>query len=512
MNDVLFPEESGAVPKERPRGIWLALSGGGFRASLFHYGCLKRLHEVGLLPDVKFISATSGGSFTAALLACCYKPNDELDWEEFEKRFLEIVMRGILGPTYLIVAAYTFYVAAIIALLLTPLLPNRYTFVLFLIGLGIGLALHCALAFRLLREKAHKEFPDEELTRVHFPEKKNLPEGKKPPSLREEIANRFLSALFWPSASRWQTLNRRAFGGHPLFFLRRGPKIFITAVDLNTGREKIFSNNVIADLNKSGCCALWEQSVDGTSFGTERVPIALAVAASTAYPPLFRPVSVYTGEDPKRLIGCFVDGGVVDNLATNLPKNLSIYTNEKWSETGGAPCPETFTDAVGRVLIFDASAAIQRKDKESWSRIFSARRLLALILNDQNEELLTDLWNFDLHVGIKSNAVGLKTGFDEQAGSFLRHDKMDAYLARVRTNMDSFSATECAVIAYCGYRRANEWLEESEKSRARLCEFEDILPSYCGQWPTACDEVYKHLRYSHRIFRFRRSLGRRFRL
>ena len=27
--------------------IWLALSGGGLRAAIFHYGCLKRMHEVG---------------------------------------------------------------------------------------------------------------------------------------------------------------------------------------------------------------------------------------------------------------------------------------------------------------------------------------------------------------------------------------------------------------------------------------------------------------------------------
>jgi hypothetical protein len=48
--------------------IWLALSGGDLRAAIFHYGCLKRMHEVGLLGHVASISATSGGSIIAALL------------------------------------------------------------------------------------------------------------------------------------------------------------------------------------------------------------------------------------------------------------------------------------------------------------------------------------------------------------------------------------------------------------------------------------------------------------
>ncbi|HMB71070.1 MAG TPA: patatin-like phospholipase family protein, partial [bacterium] len=46
--------------------LGLALSGGGFRASLFHVGVLRRLAELGLLQHVKVISSVSGGSITAA--------------------------------------------------------------------------------------------------------------------------------------------------------------------------------------------------------------------------------------------------------------------------------------------------------------------------------------------------------------------------------------------------------------------------------------------------------------
>jgi NTE family protein len=50
-------------------GMALCLSGGGYRAMVFHIGSLWRLYEAGLLGGVKRISSVSGGSITAGLLA-----------------------------------------------------------------------------------------------------------------------------------------------------------------------------------------------------------------------------------------------------------------------------------------------------------------------------------------------------------------------------------------------------------------------------------------------------------
>jgi NTE family protein len=50
-------------------GIGLCLSGGGFRAMVFHLGALLRLNEVGLLSRLNRISSVSGGSITSAFLA-----------------------------------------------------------------------------------------------------------------------------------------------------------------------------------------------------------------------------------------------------------------------------------------------------------------------------------------------------------------------------------------------------------------------------------------------------------
>jgi NTE family protein len=56
-------------PPEAPEdGIGLALSGGGYRAMVFHVGALIRLNEVGILRKIKRISSVSGGSITAGVL------------------------------------------------------------------------------------------------------------------------------------------------------------------------------------------------------------------------------------------------------------------------------------------------------------------------------------------------------------------------------------------------------------------------------------------------------------
>lgn len=57
----------------RRGGIGLCLSGGGFRASLFHLGAVRRLHELGILQNVNWVSAVSGGSILAACLMQCQK-------------------------------------------------------------------------------------------------------------------------------------------------------------------------------------------------------------------------------------------------------------------------------------------------------------------------------------------------------------------------------------------------------------------------------------------------------
>jgi NTE family protein len=56
-------------PREPGQSVALCLSGGGYRAMLFHLGTLWRLNELGYLPKLDRVSSVSGGSITAGVLA-----------------------------------------------------------------------------------------------------------------------------------------------------------------------------------------------------------------------------------------------------------------------------------------------------------------------------------------------------------------------------------------------------------------------------------------------------------
>jgi NTE family protein len=107
-------------------GTGLCLSGGGYRAMLFHAGALWRLNQLGLLPKLARISSVSGGSISAAALAQSWS---RLDFDptgaarRFEAEFVAPVrelagrtidatatISGVLGPGSVadkVVAAYT---------------------------------------------------------------------------------------------------------------------------------------------------------------------------------------------------------------------------------------------------------------------------------------------------------------------------------------------------------------------------------------------------------------------
>ncbi|MDA8018146.1 MAG: patatin-like phospholipase family protein [Thermoanaerobaculia bacterium] len=85
-----------AAPEPRKvragRQYSLCLSGGGYRAALFHLGALRRLHETGILPQVAKISSVSGGSLLMGFLATrsssAFKEHG-LDPDDFEREIAQ---------------------------------------------------------------------------------------------------------------------------------------------------------------------------------------------------------------------------------------------------------------------------------------------------------------------------------------------------------------------------------------------------------------------------------------
>lgn len=80
---------------EPTQGTALCLSGGGFRAMLFHAGALKRLNELGYLRRLDRVSSVSGGSIAAGVLAHAW-PRLDFDDRGVASNFDGVV----LAPLY----------------------------------------------------------------------------------------------------------------------------------------------------------------------------------------------------------------------------------------------------------------------------------------------------------------------------------------------------------------------------------------------------------------------------
>jgi NTE family protein len=82
-------------------GIGLCLSGGGYRAMMFHVGVLWRLYETGVLKKIDRISSVSGGSITSGVLGLKWR---ELSFDpaRLKNDFIPKIvtpLRGLAGET-----------------------------------------------------------------------------------------------------------------------------------------------------------------------------------------------------------------------------------------------------------------------------------------------------------------------------------------------------------------------------------------------------------------------------
>ena len=67
------PVQSDEPDKLEP-GVALCLSGGGYRAMVFHIGAIWRLNELRYLAKLDRVSSVSGGSITAGVLGAELAP------------------------------------------------------------------------------------------------------------------------------------------------------------------------------------------------------------------------------------------------------------------------------------------------------------------------------------------------------------------------------------------------------------------------------------------------------
>lgn len=266
------------MEKSHPK-IGLALSGGGSRAIAFHLGCLRALHDRGILSRVSVLSGVSGGSVIAALYAYSREP-----FESFERRVEDVLARGmVLG--ILREALLTLELPRIIASTLATSGAAIFSRIVQLIGWCIGLFAS----------------PSESLNRIS--------------AAALDAAPRFAS--FTTAFERH--LARSYFGSRQMDTVERpGLSVVINAAELRTETAFRFGSA------ESGC---WR-------FGrlAEKPRVATAVAASAAFPALLPALDhsltfVSDGAEKRHRV-IITDGGVYDNLGVScmLPGRSSEYS------------------------------------------------------------------------------------------------------------------------------------------------------------------------------------------
>lgn len=89
------PVAPNAVAQPHAAMLSLSLSGGGYRAMLFHLGTLRRLNDAGLLAHLAVISSVSGGSITSGWLAYRW-PSLIFDAADRAINFADVIERPLL--------------------------------------------------------------------------------------------------------------------------------------------------------------------------------------------------------------------------------------------------------------------------------------------------------------------------------------------------------------------------------------------------------------------------------
>ena len=216
--------------------IGLALSGGGFRATLFHLGVVRLLNETGQLSQVKRIGAVSGGSILAAHLVLHWEQytGSKEDFDKASQEIIQFVQEDVRGQVI-----------------------RRWIF-----------AKIFAQPFR----------------------------------------------LGWTRTNLLQKHYGRLYKDKVLDDLRAsdGPRVYFYSTSLTTG--------AVCSFGRSGF--RWHDRYDNPmekSINAPNTPIAFAVAASSAFPPLFPPIEIsnetlFCNKRRFPYPHYLTDGGVYDNL------------------------------------------------------------------------------------------------------------------------------------------------------------------------------------------------------
>ena len=410
--------------------VGVALSGGGIRASLFHIGVLARLAETDVLRHVQVLSCVSGGSIIGAYYYLELKqllesrPDSSIVRKDYvdlvdriEKRFLAAIQKNVR----------TRIATSPVALLRMVVSPfyNRTDRIA---------ELYDALIFSEAGDGKGRTLDQLYIT----------PHGETPESFAPKLDN------WWRSA--------------------KVPELILNATTVNTGHSWQFTASWMGeppiDISEEidGNDRLRRMYYWEAPRRYRKVPLGKAVAASSCVPGVFEPLAM-PGLYPDRVIR-LADGGVHDNQGVS-----------------------ALVETECKVLIIsDASGQMSSQKQPSTSLFSVAMRsndmLMSRVRESQFRELTTRRNTGSIH---DFSFVHLKKGLPTEPVDWIGcqdpYEKVDesrtaaergplteygvpksvqAQLAAIRTDLDSFTQIESYALMYSGYRMIDHELRRSE--------------------------------------------------
>jgi predicted acylesterase/phospholipase RssA len=409
--------------------VGLALSGGGFRASLYHIGVLAKLAELDLLRSVEYLSCVSGGAIVGAyyyleirkLLQT--KQDDEITRQDY----IDLVRR-----------VQTNFLAGVQRNIRTRVLSEWRT------------SLKMIFVPDYSRTKRAGELYESELyVRVedgdhHGPRWLNdlliVPKGEDP-------------AQFRPKDHNWRRSNKV-------------PILILNATSLNTGHNWQFTATWMGEppgtIDSIDANYRLRRMYYGDAPGhNKKVRLGHAVAASACVPGIFEPIplsGLYEREIPKYArdgkhsvvapIVRLVDGGVHDNqgVAALLDQGCSVFLV---SDASGQMNALDFPSNKILGVPLRANDILQARVREAQYRELCSRRRSRLLKGMMFVHLKKDLqielldWIGCQDVSERTTATPLTTYGVQR--------EIQRRLAAVRTDLDSFSDAEAYALMCSGY-------------------------------------------------------------
>jgi predicted acylesterase/phospholipase RssA len=418
--------------------VGLGLSGGGFRASLFHIGVLARLAELDVLHRVEVLSCVSGGSIIGAhyylevrkLLESV--PDEEITREHYIKivaKVREDFLKGVQRNVRMSVAAEFFTTLKMIFL-------PRYT-----------------------RTMRAGELYEREIFSLIDDRKEDDPRMGE----RSKTDPRWLNGLYvCPVGSDGKPDESFNFKTDNWRRRTKVPNLVLNTTSLNTGHNWQFTASwmgeppasISNDIDGNDRLRRLYYEGEDTPKPYRQVRLGHAVSASACVPGLFEPLNL-DELYPERIVR-LVDGGVCDNqgAATLLEQDCNVILISDGSGQMGSE-NDPSNGLLGVPL--RSNSILQARVREAQYHELSARKRAGLLRGFMFVHLRDDL---DVD---PIDWIGCLDPYDASDDSrpAYRRGPLTRYgiakdiqkqLAAVRTDLDSFSDMEAFALMTSAYR------------------------------------------------------------